>query len=376
MKGYGKMKTRGKGTVARIILSAMLLVSMMASSVPTASAASLSSMSLTLSSSQPDATGVTHTFAFTTATAGTVKGVEFEYCTTGSGSCTTPTGLSTTGASIDTGATSPNDFDAFNIDVSANGLVAMTDTTGYVDSGSAVTIALGGITNLSEVSGPTTFYVRVATYSDTGLSSVIDGPSQIVSAVIPVITVSGTQDAILELTVSGVSSSTTVGDASDSKSTTEASTATTLPFGNFLPLTTGGAASKAVAHLINVKTNGTSGYTASVQGGASAMTRVGGSETIGYISADHDWVENASVGFGVNAQDAGGAGNEANEGVFGTVGGDTLDYEAIGSAATLASTSVPTAGVDTMVVYRVQVNVTQAAGDYTGTINYTVLPNF
>ena len=43
---------------------------------------------------------------------------------------------------------------------------------------------------------------------------------------------------------------------------------------------------------------------------------------------------------------------------------------------TLASVNAPTAGVDTMVVYRVQVNVTQAAGDYTGTINYTVLPNF
>jgi hypothetical protein len=210
------MKTRSKGAVARTILSAMLLVSMMASIVPSASAASLSSMSLTLSSSQPDATGVTHTYAFTTATAGTVKGVEFDYCTT-------PTGLSTAGAPIDTGATSPNDFDTFNIDVSTNGLVAMTDTTGYADSGSAVTIALGGITNLSEDSGPTTFYVRVTTHSDTGLSNVIDGPSQIVSAVIPVITVSGTQDAILELTVSGVSISATIGDTSDTKSTTAGS---------------------------------------------------------------------------------------------------------------------------------------------------------
>ena len=375
------MMKKGKGAIARTILSAMLLVGMMASIVPTASAASLTGMSLTLSSSQPDAASVTHTFAFTTATAGTVKGMQFEYCTSGSGACTTPTGLSTTGASIDTGTTDPVAFDTFNIDVSTNGLVAMTDTTGYVDSGStALTIALAGITNPSEDSGPTTFYVRVTTYSDTGLSSVIDGPSQIVSAVIPVITVSGTQDAILELTVSGVSASTTVGDVNDSlgdiKTTTAGSTATTLPFGSFLPLSTAGEASRAVAHSINIKTNGTSGYSASVQSGASAMTRTGGSETIGYVSADHDWAELASVGFGVNAQDEGGAGNESNEGVFGTVSGDDLDYEPISSAVTLASSAVPTAGVDTMVVYRVQVNVTQAAGDYTGTINYTVLPNF
>ena len=372
------MKTRGKAAVVRIILSAMLLVSMMASAVPTASAASLTSMSLTLSSSEPDAAAVTHTFALTTATSGTIKGMEFEYCTTGSGACTTPTGLSTTGASISGGTTFPNEFDSFNIEVSANGLVAMTDTTGYADTApTALTIALAGITNPSEVSGPTTFYVRITTYSDTALSSVIDGTSQIVSAVIPVITVSGTQDAILELTVSGVSSSTTVGDASDVKTTTASSTATTLPFGNFLPLTTGGAASRAVAHVINVKTNGSSGYSATVQGGSSAMTRTGGpSDTIGYISANHDWVESASAGFGVNAQDVGGAGNEANEGVFGTVSGDDLDYEPVSSVVTLASVGAPTAGVDTMVVYRVQVTVTQPAGDYTGTINYTVLPNF
>ncbi|MCH7705545.1 MAG: hypothetical protein IIB33_00665 [Chloroflexi bacterium] len=370
------MKKRGKGAVARIILSAMLLVSMMASVVPTASAASLSSMSLTLSSSQPDAEGVTHTFAFTTATAGTIRGLEFEYCTTGSGSCTTPLGLSTTGASIDGAATSPNDFDGFNINFSTNGLMAMTDTTGFSYGGdTALTIALAGITNLSEDSGPTTFYVRITTYSDTGLGSVIDGPSQIVSAVIPVITVSGTQDAILELIVSSVSASTTVGDSSETKTTTAASTATTLPFGNFLPLSTAGEESKAVAHIINIKTNGTSGYSASVQGGASAMTRSGGSETIGYVSADHDWDESASVGFGVNAQDVAGGDNEANEPVFGTVAGN-LDYEPISSAVILASSGVPTAGVDTMVVYRVQVNVIQAAGNYTGSINYTVLPNF
>ena len=106
------------------------------------------------------------------------------------------------------------------------------------------------------------------------------------------------------------------------------------------------------------------------------MTRTGGSETIGYVSADTDWAEASTAGFGVNAQDVAGGGNEANEAVFGTVAGSLLDYEPISSAVTLASVSVPTAGNDTIVVYRVQIQATQAAGDYTGSVNYTVLPNF
>ena len=126
-----------------------------------------------------------------------------------------------------------------------------------------------------------------------------------------------------------------------------------------------------MAHGLNVKTNGTTGYTASVTGGASAMTANGGSDTISYVSADQDWVENTTTGFGVNAQ-----GGDAVTATFGTVGG-TLDYESIASALTVASSAGPTAGAaNTKVVFRVQVAVTQEAGDYSGDVNYTVLPGF
>ena len=35
----------------------------------------------------------------------------------------------------------------------------------------------------------------------------------------------------------------------------------------------------------------------------------------------------------------------------------------------------PTNGADTTVIFRVQVDATTPAGDYTGNVNYTVLPN-
>ena len=193
---------------------------------------------------------------------------------------------------------------------------------------------------------------------------------------IPVITVSGTQDAILELTVAAVASSTPIGDTGDVKSTTATSTVTTLPFGTFAPKDTIGAESKAVAHTIKVVTNGSSGYTASVQGNSGdAMTRAGGSEVIPYVGLNENWAEATTAGFGVNAQDAAGAGTEANTAVFSPTPGD-FEYESITTAVTLASAAGPTSGVDTTVVYRVQVEATQAAGDYSGSVNYTVLPNF
>ncbi|MFQ5860426.1 MAG: hypothetical protein ACE5IG_02610 [Dehalococcoidia bacterium] len=362
---------------ARLLLVVALVLSTVLTTVPLAYAASLTSLSLTLSSSVPDDTGVTHTFDFTVGTGGaTIRGIQYLYCTTGSGACTTPTGLSTTSAAIDAAGTD-NEFDLWTVNAVTNGTVSITNATGDSTNTSPI-IAFSGITNPSASGGaPTSFYVRITTYSDTGLTTVIDGPSQVVSAVIPAIVVSGTQDAILDLTVSAVSAGVSIGDSGDVKSTTSASTATTLPFGTFAPLGTGGEESKAVAHTISVVTNGAAGYSASVQGGATAaMTREGGTETISYVAANTDWVELSTAGFGVNAQDAAGAGNEANETEFGTVAGNTLQYEPISSAVTLASNTAPTAGVDTNVAYRVQVSGTQAAGDYSGTVNYTVLPNF
>jgi hypothetical protein len=157
----------------------------------------------------------------------------------------------------------------------------------------------------------------------------------------------------------------TIGDSSEvNKSTTATSTATSLPFGTFNPLTTVGAESKAVAHGLNVKPNGTTGYTASVTGGTSAMSANGGGDTISYVSADTDWAEASTSGFGVNSQ-----GGDAVTATFGTVGG-TLGYESIASALTVAISAGPTAGpANTTVVFRVQVAVTQEAGDYSGDVN-------
>lgn len=368
----------------RVLLTMSVLVSMLATIVPVAHADSLTSLSLALSSSVPDDTEVTHTFDFSTATAGTIRGIRFQYCTSGSGSCTTPPGMDTTSAAIDAAGTD-NEFDGFTVDAGSNGAIDITDATGDSSNLSPI-VAFSGITNPSGAV-VTIFYARVTTYSDTALSEVIDGPSQMPAAVIPVITLSGTQDAILQFTVAGVSAATEIGDATNgAKVTTANSTATSVPFGTFVPDTdgTGGSdgSSRAVAQDLTVVTNGLTGYSLSVDGDDSVgVNRSGGGASIPYTGADTAWDEShpdatGTTGFGVNAQGVGSDG-DANTGVFGTIAGADFDYEPFATGLVLASSSGPAGGaVVTRVSFRLQVSATQAAGDYAATIAYTVLANF
>ncbi|MCH7655705.1 MAG: hypothetical protein IIC95_06930 [Chloroflexi bacterium] len=353
--------------VTRTLLALAAVVGIMGSVLFVAQAASLTSMTLTLSDSEPGATA-TYDFAWTGSTSAK-QGVRLEFCQEASGSCTLPAGdFDSTSASLVSGTF----FDAggWAVDASGNGVIDLSSSV--ADSQGAITVGISGIVNTGTTSTtePIVFYVRITTYSDESLTTPLDGESVVASAVIPVISVTGTQDAILQMTVAGATG--TVDNSS--KSVTGTATATALPFGNFVPLgiTSPTPSSRALAQTINVVTNGVTGYTASVQGEANAMTRSGGSETIGYVASDVEWVEGigGTAGFGVSAE-----GGHAPAS-FDTDTNSALEYEPISSSLVIASNSAPTNGADTTVIFRVQVDATTPAGDYSGSVNYTVLPNF
>ena len=317
----------------RIIIAGPFFLVLVVWALAVAQAASLTSLSLELSDSEPGATGVQHTFGFTLNGATTTKGIKFEYCTTASGSCSTPTGLSTTVATINTASTT-DAYEGWSATTTSNGTVEIWDTTGTTTS--PVTVAFDNMTNPTG-GVPTTFFVRMTTYDDALLTTIIDGPSAVANAVIPKITVTGVQDAILELTVSAVGSTTLVDDA---KNTSAASTASSLPFGNFKPLETTGATSTVVAHTIKVVTNGSTGYNASVDGpDSAALSRVGGGGSIPYVGSDIEWNESSTVGLGVSA-----TGTEAIIADFDTDSDTKLEYFPIAAGLTLATSGAPTAG--------------------------------
>ena len=93
---------------------------------------------------------------------------------------------------------------------------------------------------------------------------------------------------------------------------------------------------------------------------------------MGYVASDVEWVEGigGTEGFGVSAE-----GGHAPAS-FDTDTNSALEYEPISSSLVIASNSAPTNGADTTVIFRVQVDATTPAGDYSGSVNYTVLPNF
>lgn len=163
-----------------------------------AGAAQLTQRSVTVSTSQPSAAGVTYSFSFTTATASAIQSMVFQFCTTALSTCILPGTDGTPSASetIDVShvTAAPGAFTGTNA-------TAFTEYTG-VDAG-ACNQADGGsgvatmycVTRteaLSEASGVKTFsitgirnpiiptgnneeiYIRITTFSDTAFATPVD----------------------------------------------------------------------------------------------------------------------------------------------------------------------------------------------------------
>lgn len=357
----------------QVLLGAIILVAgAITLVIPTADAASLTSMSLTMSDTRPGQTGVEHTIGFT-ASGTAIRAIKFEYCTTASGTCTAPTGFDTDTPAI-TAATTP----ASILSLWAGNVTSTTNTI-TISDGAAITdtgfsIIFDDLVNVGTTSDTTAtvFFVRISTFAEADATSAVDGTSAMGAAVIPGVSVSGTQDAILAMTVGALPGSTSI-DTDPVKSTTDASTATTLPFGTFDPT---GPVSKALAQTVTVNTNAATGYSVTVAGdAAAAMTRSGGGGTISFISDNTAWVETGSPteAFGISAKDGDAPATFDDDGVAGT---QEYFSAASGSPLTVASSAVPVSSSATTVIYRVQVAATQAAGTYTGRMDYTTLPNF
>jgi hypothetical protein len=188
---------------------AALVVGNAAISPNKASAAQLTTRSLTISSSangsittgNPGEGGngqkAKYTFGFTVPTTGNIGSVLFEVCTTPlpGTTCTSPTGftaanatsVTTTGTGFSTG---------FSVDTTTNltgapynctgttpgrtNCIAIKRTTASVTSGVAVTAAFGGGAS-DYITNPTTdnqaFFVRIVTYSDNAFATPVDAGS-------------------------------------------------------------------------------------------------------------------------------------------------------------------------------------------------------
>jgi hypothetical protein len=196
-----------------LILTAAVLTIAGLSAIITkdAGAAQMTSRKVTISNSEISATNVEYDFAFTTATAGAIQGIRFQFCTTPLGTCTAPGGFTAASATVDTqsfsqvtafadgGSADENDCtEATN----AANEVCVERTEAGSETAAAKTIDLGTITNANTQS---TVYVRITTYSDLDFQTadLVDN-GVVAAAMVRQLTVNGRVQERLEFCVSAI----------------------------------------------------------------------------------------------------------------------------------------------------------------------------
>lgn len=332
-------------------------------------AGNLSSSKLTISDSRAAATAVTYDFAFTTAVTTSIKQVTIVLCTTPSGACTTPSGIVTTGAtraSDNLAGTGRTDT------LAANGTITAVVTTPATQSTQAVTMSYTGITNQSTPN--TSFFARITTYSDTGVTPIDTGVSAAAILTTTSIAVTATVDSTFTFTVAGVTSGGTVNGATTDVTTTE----NTIPFG-----TLNTADPQIAAHDLTVVTNASNGYSITVKGLTNPVL-VSGSNNIDEFSGTNasptTWSSPAGVAANTNTGYFGYTTNDATLGTgtadrFTSSGGNkwsgttTSPLEVAYSAAAVTTET-------TRVGWQAEINSLQPFGSYAGTVILVATPTY
>jgi hypothetical protein len=365
--------------VRRVVVSLLLVVASFASSFQAepAGAAQITTRTLTLQAGATDGGSmpqgvVNHQFTFTTATTGNVGSIEFEYCTTASGTCTTPTNLVTTSATLgtQTGAT------GFTMVNTTNGSPYITRTSASIASSTALTYQLQSVTN----PGPTvqTFFVRISTFASTDTTGGATDTGTVAASTNTQIVLTGTMPESL-IFCTGATISTTSGIPDCTTATAGAISFNQL----FSPTDTATATSQMAA-----STNAASGYSITVNG----VTLTSGSNTIPAMTSATTGVKGTGQ-FGLNlklnttATSTVAVGAEVAAPADGVdlrgqaaTGYNTVDTFKFVSGDSVANSANGGAGPTNAQIftssYIVNVAGNQASGTYTSTLTYICTATF
>jgi hypothetical protein len=321
---------------------------------------------VTISDSRAGQGSVSHTFAFTTATTGTIKTVVFEYKTTATGA-TVPTGLITTTATQG----SLTGLGASTSDVAANGTITLTVTSAIeVAATTAIVVPYTAITN--PTTNNTTSFVQVTTKDAAG--DVIDSAVVAFAVLTPTsVSMTASVDPTFSFAVAGVGTTSPVNSAE----TNIVTTSTTIPFGT---LTSGNPKIGAIDATIS--TNALVGYTVTIAALTDPPLSTG-SANIDYYAAGTNatpiaWdaptgVANTNSGFiGYTTEE-----NEfaANATRFTATGGNKWAglRNAPEEVAFSATGKVPRT---TRIGLQIEINAVQPAGSYAGTVLLVATPTY
>ena len=352
-----------KEKLAKIVAVAVALMGL-GLNVGIANAGTLSTSKVALSDPRPSTTAVNYTFTGSSVTTSLTKCIKLVFATTATGS-TVPTGFdSTVGAvAINNAGTNYVPTPAsLTLTKTVNGTLTLVDAAGQTPaSASARTVSIDGITNSSVAD--TAYYLRINTFGNSDCAT-----SPIDNTTVEFINTSGstlslTVDNTLTFTVNAVAGSASCNGATS----TQASTATTIPFG-----TVNAATNQIVCQDLTASSNATNGYTIFARytskptntlsqtiadhTGTNASPTVfsgAGTEAYGYTTDD------ATLGTGTAGRFI------SNKWAAMTTSNNEVAYEAAGVSSTTYR-----------IGHEVGVSLTTSPGTYTTTIIYTCTPVF
>jgi len=363
----------------------------------TASAASITPRTLTISSSKINDTNVTYAFTFKVPAVTALKSLAFTPCTTASGTCTLPSGFARTGYSLTSQPTNLGSG-TWTIDSSTTtpapvinaGSLLITNagnSTAQVPA-NLITVSFNGIHNPDAVSG-TTFFLRIETFSDAAYTTSIDNGTTAAATVLQ-ITLSGTMPESLIFCVGKTIG--TISNVPNCASITESA----VNFNQlFSPTDTASATSQMAA-----STNAASGYVITVSGttltsGGNSITAMGATDVSkhGFSQFGMNLVANTGVdpvggiitytsygAFGANISLPAATGPTYKGQAIPGSGYDVPDYFRYNPSIPLANSANLGAGPSDGQIYTVSyiVNVTgsQPAGLYTSVLTYVCTPTF
>jgi len=322
-------------------------------------AATLTIASLGLGDSRPSTANVSYVFTASNVSLSTIRCIREVYADTANGS-TAPAGMSTASSTFDT--TNSNYVPtpgAWSLTHPANGTLQLTNATGEIPgSAAARKLVFAAVTNGS--TPDTRYFLRVNTYSDAACTTPVDNAA-VTFIYTNGATLSLTVDQTLSFTVNAVAS----GQSCNGATSTQPSTATTIPFG-----TVSAAANSVVCQDLQIATNATNGYTVYARY-TSKPTNV-----LNQTIADHTGTNAAPTSFPAAGTEA--YGYTTNDSALGTGTANRFSSN-LWAAMTTSNNEVAfdATGV-TSTVYRighqVGVSLVTRPGTYITTIIYTCTP--
>lgn len=364
--------------VAMTIGLALLLWSTgLPSMILTASAASITSASDTLSNSAPSLAS-NHTIAFTTPN-GMVAGADFTitFASQFDTAAVTLTDIDLSVATVDqTLASGANGVGTWGVTgIGTDAITFQAPSDAGIASSSAVVVKIG-----SNATGGTIRIVNPSSTTTTytiGVAGTMQDSGEMRVAIVDQVTVSANVDTTLTFSVAGVNSAQSV----NGTSTTDGSTATAIPFGT---LAAGGI--KTLAQDISVSTNAKYGYVVTVQQTGALQSSTGatidGFKNGTNVTVPEAWSaptaqiadSNTWGHWGITSDDAtAGRSSEFSSNTW--VSGSTTPVIVMGNTTVADGTQV--GGGAARVGYQAQISALQEAGDdYTTTLRYVATPTF